>query len=135
MKKQWNTILILLFSLLIVIFSVLNVESVDVNFGFQTLNIPLVVVIIGSLSIGVLMTVIISATSLLQNNSKYKKLEKEIESLEERNKHQRMMLKEELEKEKNLLLKQNKEKEQEIRVLKNKINSTVANEYSQNNDD
>lgn len=100
MKKQWNTILILLFSLLIVIFSVLNVESVDVNFGFQTLNIPLVVVIIGSLSIGVLMTVIISATSLLQNNSKYKKLEKEIESLEERNKHQRMMLKEELEKEK-----------------------------------
>lgn len=52
MKGQWNLILALLFTLLIAIFSVLNVESVLVNFMFVEAWIPLIIVIISATLLG-----------------------------------------------------------------------------------
>lgn len=52
MKGQFNLILALLFTLLIASFSVLNVETVPVNFLFLEAQIPLIIVIIGSAFIG-----------------------------------------------------------------------------------
>lgn len=86
MKRQWNIVLLILLILLIVIFSVMNVDPVNINFGFNTVAIPLVVVIIATLLIGVLIAVILSTSVILKNKSEQKKLNQKIADIE--NKHQ-----------------------------------------------
>lgn len=78
MKKQWSTVLVIALMLLVVVFSVLNVDPVAINFGFTTVAIPLVVVIIGTLLIGVLIAVIWSTSLVLREKNQQKKLQKEL---------------------------------------------------------
>lgn len=52
MKGQFNLILALVFTLLIAIFSVLNVDSVLINFLITKAYVPLIIVIIASALIG-----------------------------------------------------------------------------------
>ncbi|MDQ0195865.1 LapA family protein [Paenibacillus wynnii] len=52
MKIQWSLIAGLIFALLTALFAVINVDPVQVNFGFDVVSIPLILVILGCALIG-----------------------------------------------------------------------------------
>ena len=81
MKKQWSTVLMIFLVFIVVIFAVLNVDPVNVNFGFTVLEVPLVIVIIGTLLIGVLIAVTWSTTIIMKERSKLKKVNQELANI------------------------------------------------------
>lgn len=81
MKKQWSTVLMIFLVFIVVIFAVLNVDPVNINFGFTVLEVPLVIVIIGTLLIGVLIAVTWSTTIIMKERSKLKKMNQELENI------------------------------------------------------
>lgn len=52
MKIQWSLIAALLFALITAVFAVINVDPVEVNLLFGTVNVPLILLIIGCSLIG-----------------------------------------------------------------------------------
>ncbi|GAK11318.1 lipopolysaccharide assembly LapA domain-containing protein [Geomicrobium sp. JCM 19039] len=74
MKGQWTLILGLIAALLISIFAVINVDSVTVDFMFATTQVPLILIILGSVLMG---GVIVGAVGML----KVYKLQQEIRRL------------------------------------------------------
>lgn len=84
MKRQWNIVLLIALILVVVIFSVLNVDPVAINFGFDFIQVPLAIVIIATLLIGVLIAVILSTSAILKNKSEQKKLNRRYSELEEK---------------------------------------------------
>lgn len=82
MRKQWSTVLLIALILVVVIFSVLNVDSVNINFGFTMLEMPLVVVIIGTLLLGVLIAVMWSTSIVMRERASHKKTSQKIGQLE-----------------------------------------------------
>lgn len=52
MKIQWSLILALVFALITAVFAVINVEPVQVNLLFNSVHIPLILLILGSTLIG-----------------------------------------------------------------------------------
>lgn len=52
MKIQWNFILALLFALIVAVFAVINVDSVEIDYLFGTARIPLILIILGSTLLG-----------------------------------------------------------------------------------
>lgn len=81
MKKQWSTVLMIFLVFIVVIFAVLNVDPVNINFGFTILEVPLVIVIIGTLLIGVLIAVTWSTTIIMKERSKLKKVNQELANI------------------------------------------------------
>lgn len=79
LRKQWNTVFIIVLLLVVVIFAVLNVDPVNINVGFTTFELPLVLVIIGTLLVGVLIAVMGSTTILYREKNKLKKLTADLE--------------------------------------------------------
>lgn len=57
----------------------MNVEPVLINFGFTTIEVPLVIVIIGTLLIGVLIAVMWSTSIIVKERNKIKKLTNRLE--------------------------------------------------------
>ncbi|UQZ36062.1 DUF1049 domain-containing protein [Paenibacillus sp. PK3_47] len=74
MRLQWSLILGLIFALLTAVFAVINVDPVQVNFGFDVVSIPLILVILGCALIG---GVIVGSYGIFRQY----KLQKEIKSL------------------------------------------------------
>lgn len=48
MRIQWSLIAGLIFALLTAIFAVINVDPVQVNFGFDVVNIPLILLFLAA---------------------------------------------------------------------------------------
>lgn len=74
MKIQWNFILALLFALIVAIFAVINVDSVQIDYLFGTAKIPLILIILGSALLGGFIT---GSFGLVRSY----KLQKQIKSL------------------------------------------------------
>lgn len=74
MRIQWSLIAGLIFALLTAIFAVINVDPVQVNFGFDVVNIPLILVILGCALIG---GIIVGSYGIFRQY----KLQKQIKSL------------------------------------------------------
>ncbi|WP_342423455.1 lipopolysaccharide assembly protein LapA domain-containing protein [Paenibacillus sp. FSL E2-0178] len=74
MKFQWSLILGLFFALLTAVFAVMNVDTVPVNFGFDVVSIPLILVILGCALIG---GVVVGSYGIFRQY----KLQKQIKSL------------------------------------------------------
>ncbi|MRX71388.1 DUF1049 domain-containing protein [Bacillus lacus] len=55
MKRQWSLLLAIAFTLLVAIFAVINVDPVEVDFLFGRAELPLILVILGSVLMGGLM--------------------------------------------------------------------------------
>lgn len=83
MKNQWRVIVGLLLVLVIVVFAVLNSQSVPVNFGFAKISGPLILIILGSAIIGALVGVITSVTTILDQKKRIKNLIKDNEMYKE----------------------------------------------------
>lgn len=63
LPKQRRLVLVLVLALLIVVFAVLNVEPVTVNFGVISLELPLVILLLVALLLGSVLTLLVSTTS------------------------------------------------------------------------
>jgi uncharacterized integral membrane protein len=74
MRIQWSLIAGLIFALLTAIFAVINVDPVQVNFGFDVVRIPLILVILGCALIG---GIIVGSYGIFRQY----KLQKQIKSL------------------------------------------------------
>ncbi|MFD2618195.1 LapA family protein [Terrilactibacillus laevilacticus] len=74
MNKQWRILFVLILVLIIALLSVANVDPVSVNYLFGMVDLPLIVVIIGSLLIGALLVGIISSLRIIQLQKKIRQL-------------------------------------------------------------
>ncbi|GEL13083.1 hypothetical protein FC15_GL000040 [Lapidilactobacillus concavus DSM 17758] len=81
MKNQGRFILGLLLALVVVIFAVLNVESVSINFGFAKVAMPLVLILLLSLVIGALIAFLLATGSNLSLKKQNKRLNLEVTQL------------------------------------------------------
>ncbi|MGB3161196.1 MAG: LapA family protein [Carnobacterium sp.] len=116
MKKQWATILAIILILLISLFAVMNVEVVPVNFGFTLVSWPLIMIILGSLFIGALVTVLIATSTAFKTKKQMKHYEVEISNAEE-------IKQKELEQQKMKYEEKIAQKNEEIEIKITKINS------------
>lgn len=82
MKKQWSTILAILLLILIALFAIANITEVPVNFGFVSYQWPLILVILGSLLAGALVTTLISTSVTFSNRREQRETEKKLHELE-----------------------------------------------------
>lgn len=82
MKRQWSTVLVIALTLLVVIFAVMNVDPVSINFGFTLVSIPLVVVIIGTLLIGMTIVAMWSTTLVLRERRQQQKIQAQLDNYE-----------------------------------------------------
>lgn len=131
MKRQWSIVLLITLILLVVVFSVMNVNPVAINFGFAMISVPLVVVIIATLLIGVLIAVMLSTTIILQNKSEQKKLNKRLAEFEDESKREKDELKMRHSKEIEAL-KEDKDKAQtKIRELERRIQNIQTSNSAQ----
>ncbi len=83
MKTQWSLIVALLFSLLIAVFAIVNNEVVAVNFLFTSVEISLVLLILGSAAVGALIMVFLSLLRHVRVGFQVRDLKKKIKALEE----------------------------------------------------
>lgn len=72
MKNQGRLLTALVVALLIVIFALLNTQSIEISFGFWKFSLPLVLVLIVSVLLGVLITVLMSTVTTLRLKSELK---------------------------------------------------------------
>ncbi len=78
MKNQWRVIVGILLILVIVLFAVANHITVPINFGFTTIQSPLILVIIGSALLGALILLLVSTSAMFRQKKELKQLRKEL---------------------------------------------------------
>jgi len=79
---QWKIIISLIFSLIIVIFAVANISPVSINYIFGLIEIPLIIVIVGSALAGGLVIGMLGLVNQAKQQWKINSLKKEIVRLE-----------------------------------------------------
>ncbi|MCG3083218.1 lipopolysaccharide assembly protein LapA domain-containing protein [Anoxybacillus sp. LAT_35] len=80
-KGQRNIILGLIFALLVALFSIANIQNVEVNYIVGYFETPLVIVILGSVTLGALIVFLVGGWKFVKMRNYTKKLEKEMEQL------------------------------------------------------
>lgn len=81
MKQQWTLIFALVFALIIAVFSVVNVESVPVDYVFGTAQFPLIMVILGSALAGGLTAALFGTIRIVRQSRQIRALQKELQAL------------------------------------------------------
>ena len=94
MKFQWTILLGLLFAVLIAVFAVFNVDSVPVNYFFDTAMIPLVLIILGSALLGAIISGFFAIYRSYRSGRRVKDLEKQLHLKEEELTAQRRQMQE-----------------------------------------
>ena len=79
MKNQWRVVIGLVLVLIVVIFAVLNNQTVPVSFGFAKISGPLILIILGSAIVGALIGLLTSTTTMWKQKKHVKELQKDIE--------------------------------------------------------
>lgn len=80
MKMQWTFVVGLLFALIIAIFATVNVERVPVDYVFGEAYWPLILVILGSVSVGFIMSFCFSAFRMFNSERQIKMIRKELDN-------------------------------------------------------
>lgn len=80
MKIQWTLVVGLIFAIIIAIFATVNVEKVPVDYVFGEAYWPLILVILGSVLIGFIISFCFSAFRMLSSQNQTKTVRKELES-------------------------------------------------------
>ncbi|WP_274364406.1 LapA family protein [Paenibacillus thermotolerans] len=83
MKQQWTLIFSLVFAIVIAIFSVVNVESVPVDFVFGEAQFPLIMVILGSALAGGLAASLFGTFRMVRMSRQIRGLQKELQAAKE----------------------------------------------------
>lgn len=84
MKAQWGIIVGLLFTLLIAVFAVANVENVEVNFLYTEATVPLIIVILTSVLLGGIMVGSFGIFRQYRLQRKISQLQQEVKTWKER---------------------------------------------------
>lgn len=79
MKKNWKMILGLILAIIVVVFSMMNMESTTVNFGFRTFKQPLIILILISVLIGAVLVALFSSGANLSQKHQIRQLNKELD--------------------------------------------------------
>ncbi|MBD8037275.1 DUF1049 domain-containing protein [Solibacillus sp. A46] len=79
MKIQWTLVIGLIFAIIIAIFATVNVDSVPVNYIFGEANWPLILVILGSVLVGFIISFCFSAFRMLGSKRQSKLVKKELD--------------------------------------------------------
>lgn len=82
MKTLWMFICVLLISLITAMFAVVNVASVPVDFVFIQLELPLIVIILGSTLLGGLIVGLIGSLKQFKLKRANKQLERQVRELQ-----------------------------------------------------
>ena len=82
MKGQTGFILALVFALIVAVFAVINVDSVEVNYLFGTGQAPLILVILGSVLMGGLIAGVFGTIRNYQLKRENRSLQRKIQELE-----------------------------------------------------
>lgn len=82
MNFQWTWIIGLLFAIIIAIFSVMNVDSVPVNYVFGTAEWPLVLVILGAALLGAAVSGFMALFRAFKTKHVIKEIKKELKTKE-----------------------------------------------------
>lgn len=90
MKGQTYVILTILFIIVISIFAVLNIESVEVNYIFWKGHSPLIFVILFSVLLGALLTTAIGSKKYIALKREHRQLTQQIEQLSSKSLHEEM---------------------------------------------
>jgi putative membrane protein len=80
LKNQGRVIFGLVLVLIIVLFAVLNNQTVPVNFGFTKVSGPLILIILGSAILGALIGLLTSTTTMWKQKKQVKELEKQLDA-------------------------------------------------------
>lgn len=83
MKQQWTLIFSLVFAIVIAIFSVVNVESVPVDFVFGEAQFPLIMVILGSALAGGLAASLFGTFRMVRMSRQIRGLQRELQAAKE----------------------------------------------------
>lgn len=81
MKNQWRLYLGLFFTFMMIVFAILNNQTVSISFGFTTFSGPLILVVFGSVFIGALIVSLMVTGSYWRQNKEIKQLKKQITAL------------------------------------------------------
>lgn len=76
MKRQLKLIGAAVLALIVVIFAMANFQRVTVNFLFGTVRLPLVVIIVGALLIGMIITFMGAVPTILRLKTQNKRMSK-----------------------------------------------------------
>ncbi len=114
MKHTTKLFLILILSFVVVLFSVINAQPIELNFLITKVSLPLAVVLIGALLIGALIVFIAMSSSVWQKK-------RQIKELNQRLFNQRDQLEENQSEEVLALQRELKEKELELSDLKHRL--------------
>ncbi|WP_430609150.1 LapA family protein [Enterococcus sp. DIV0876] len=85
MKNQWRVIVGILLILVVVLFAVANNMTVPINFGFTTIQSPLILVIIGSALLGALILLLVSTTAMFRQKKELKTLRNDLAKYQNNN--------------------------------------------------
>ncbi|WP_341320800.1 lipopolysaccharide assembly protein LapA domain-containing protein [Solibacillus sp. FSL H8-0523] len=80
MKIQWTLVIGLIFAIIIAIFATVNVDKVPVDYVFGEAYWPLILVILGSMLVGFIISFCFSAFRMLSSQNQTKAVRKELES-------------------------------------------------------
>ncbi|WP_252502857.1 lipopolysaccharide assembly LapA domain-containing protein [Sporosarcina sp. Marseille-Q4943] len=82
MKMQWSLILSILFAIIIAVFAILNVESVQVNYLFGKAHLPLILVILFTALLGAAISGFMAMFRSIRSNRQINELKKEMTAKE-----------------------------------------------------
>ena len=85
MRQQWIFVSALVFAVIIAIFSVVNVKAVPVDFIFVDVELPMILVILGSALAGGLVVGIIGTVRYLQWRQEMNELKRKLQDVEQAN--------------------------------------------------
>lgn len=83
MKNQWRVILVLFLVFLIALFAVINQRAVYISFGFGSVEVPLVLLILGAALLGALIVFIASSAAIWRYRKQLKSLKQELAEYQE----------------------------------------------------
>lgn len=128
MKKTTKLFFVLILSFIVVLFSVINAQQIEVNFLVTQISLPLVVIIIGAVLIGALIVLIVMMSSIWQKNKTIKQQKQEVYELKNKSN-------EEIDSETDEMIQQLKsdlkEKELELSDLRHQLVNQMMSDSSQ----
>lgn len=84
MKKKLSLFGIIVLVVAVAIFSILNIQKVDVNFFSLKIEMPLVLLIICSVLIGVVLTMLFSSVTSFKHKRKIRQLNNQVADLKKK---------------------------------------------------
>lgn len=127
MRKTTKLFFVLILTFVVVLFSVINAQQIEVNFLFTKLSLPLVLIIISGVIIGALIVLIVMLSGVWQKNRTIKQLKQEIIELKTKDDS-------EIDSEENEVIlnlkKELKEKELELSDLRHQLVNDMMSESS-----